>query len=53
MMVSGWERGRNLPRLDYLVAMARVLNVSLDWLCGLSERGGPGGRPDKRRKRAA
>jgi transcriptional regulator with XRE-family HTH domain len=41
MMISGWERGLNLPRIDYLSAMARVLNVSLDWLCGLSTRGGP------------
>ena len=41
MMVSGWERGLNLPRVDYLAAMARVLRVTLDWLCGLSENGGP------------
>lgn len=41
MMVSGWERGRNLPRVDYLVAVGRVLGVTLDWLCGLSEQGGP------------
>ena len=46
MMVSGWERGLNLPRVDYLAAMSRVLGVSLDWLCGLSEVGGP--RPRKR-----
>ena len=43
MMISGWERGLNLPRVDYLVAVAQVLGVSLDWLCGLTERGGPGG----------
>lgn len=41
MMISGWERGVNLPRVDYLTAVARVLGVSLDWLCGLTERGGP------------
>lgn len=41
MMVSGWERGLNLPRVDYLAAMASVLGVTLDWLCGLSEVGGP------------
>jgi transcriptional regulator with XRE-family HTH domain len=41
MMISGWERGVNLPRVDYLTSMARVLGVSLDWLCGLTERGGP------------
>lgn len=41
MMISGWERGVNLPRVDYLTAVARELGVSLDWLCGLTERGGP------------
>jgi transcriptional regulator with XRE-family HTH domain len=41
MMVSAWERGRNLPRIDYLVAIARVLHVSVDWLCGLGGRGRP------------
>jgi transcriptional regulator with XRE-family HTH domain len=41
MMISGWERGRNLPRVDYLTTMAHVLRVSLDWLCGLTEHGGP------------
>jgi transcriptional regulator with XRE-family HTH domain len=40
--VSDWERDSRPPRADYLVAIARTLEVSLDWLCGLSTRGGPG-----------
>lgn len=44
MMISGWERGVNLPRVDYLAAVARVLGVSLDWLCGLTDSGEPRGR---------
>jgi transcriptional regulator with XRE-family HTH domain len=40
--VSTWERDERAPHPKYLVAIARVLNVSLDWLCGLSLRGGAG-----------
>ena len=40
--VSNWENDERPPHAKYLVAIARVLTVSLDWLCGLSTRGGPG-----------
>jgi transcriptional regulator with XRE-family HTH domain len=41
MMVSAWERGLNQPRLHYLTGLAGSLEVTLDWLCGLSADGGP------------
>ena len=36
-MVSEIERGKRLPALDKAMAVARELNVSLDWLVGLIE----------------
>jgi transcriptional regulator with XRE-family HTH domain len=40
--VSLWESGKCRPSAEHLVELARTLNVSLDWLMGLSNRGGPG-----------
>ncbi|NOV24176.1 XRE family transcriptional regulator [Cupriavidus necator] len=34
-MVTGYENRGRVPRLDSLIAMAQVLDCSLDWLCGL------------------
>jgi transcriptional regulator with XRE-family HTH domain len=52
MMISGWERGLYLPRVDYLAAVARALGVTLDWLCALSTEGGPfKGKGDNARQR--
>lgn len=31
------QRGSTLPHYDTLVAIARVLNVSTDYLCGLKD----------------
>lgn len=32
-----WEHGRNFPRVNVLLKLATTLNVSLDWLFGLSD----------------
>lgn len=31
------EGGTKVPSLDKVIALAKALNVSLDWLCGLSD----------------
>lgn len=40
--IAGWEAELRPPTARYLVAIARELHVSADWLLGLSTRGGPG-----------
>lgn len=35
--LSGYERGDRTPSLDILINIAQKYNVSIDWLCGLSE----------------
>ena len=35
--ISAYETGSVEPTLSKLVAIARECNVSLDWLCGLSD----------------
>lgn len=30
------EGGTKVPSLDKVIALAKALNVSIDWLCGLS-----------------
>ena len=39
--ISTYELGHRLPTLDMAVSLAQVLGVSLDWLVGLSDEGGP------------
>lgn len=34
MQVSRWERGAATPKMTSLKALARALDVSLDWLTG-------------------
>lgn len=34
---SHWITGRNEPKLDDIIRIAKALNVSLDWLTGLSD----------------
>ena len=34
-MLGGYENRGVKPRFDVLIAMAQVLDCSLDWLCGL------------------
>ena len=46
--VYRYEAGKISPGLERLVALAKSLNVTADWLTGLSDRGGP-----RRRKLAA
>jgi class 3 adenylate cyclase len=35
--VSKWERGENAPDISVLIGLARLLNVSLEWLLGGTE----------------
>jgi ribosome-binding protein aMBF1 (putative translation factor) len=35
--VTGYENRGMLPRYDHLLRMARELDCSLDWLCGLED----------------
>lgn len=39
--ISDWNHGKRGPCLANAIAVAKVLNVSLDWLAGLSDDGGP------------
>lgn len=38
---SAWESGRNEPSLSYLTSICKYLNVSADYLLGLSDRAEP------------
>lgn len=40
--VSKWERSISLPDISMLSDLARLLEVSADWLLGLSDQRGPG-----------
>lgn len=39
--LSGYERGDRTPSLDVLICIAQKYNVSIDWLCGLTEKSSP------------
>jgi len=49
--VQNWERASTLPRCETVVALARALEVSSDYLLGLSEPARPTAAP-RRRTRA-
>jgi len=34
---ANWESGKNVPRISTLIKIAKVLNVSVDWLIGEGE----------------
>lgn len=36
-IISLWENNLREPKLSNLIALAKFFNVSLDYLCGLSE----------------
>lgn len=36
--LSGYERGDRTPSLDMLIAISETYNVSIDWLCNLTEK---------------
>lgn len=36
--LSAYEKGDRTPSLEILTAIAREFNISLDWLCGLSDK---------------
>lgn len=35
--VSLWEKGKSVPTAEYLVAIAKTFNVSIDYILGLIE----------------
>lgn len=35
--ISSYEIGAKTPSLDMLLAMSKTFNVSIDWLCGISD----------------
>lgn len=35
--ISGYENGKMSPTLDAAIQIAKACDVSLDWLCGLSD----------------
>ena len=41
--LSGYERGVMKPPLDVVTNIANICNVSIDWLCGLSDQKKQGG----------
>lgn len=45
--VSKWELGDNAPDVGVLVALSRLLGVSLDWLVGGHSPADEGGRPQE------
>jgi DNA-binding XRE family transcriptional regulator len=45
--VSKWERGENAPDVGVLLALSRLLGVSLDWLLGGHAPSDEGGRPQE------
>lgn len=36
--IAAYENGHNTPTLDRTVAIADALNISLDWLCGRTDK---------------
>lgn len=44
--VSRWESGQYSPNLETLIELARILNVSADYLLGLSDNPAPQTRVD-------
>lgn len=39
--LQGWERGEVLPSLDGVVALAKTMGVTTDWLLGMNEQEDP------------
>ena len=33
-----WEQGKNLPSFDTIISICKNMNVSADWLLGLSDK---------------
>lgn len=36
--LSGYENGDRIPSYEILLSIAKTFNISLDWLCGLSNK---------------
>ena len=50
VQIVEYEKGRKTPSAETLIALAQVMECSLDWLCGLSDQPrpcnhGPGDEP--------
>lgn len=41
VQIVEYEKGRKTPSAETLIALAQVLECSLDWLCGLSDQPRP------------
>jgi len=39
-VISNWENSLNIPRSDYVVIMAKIFNVSTDYILGLEDESG-------------
>lgn len=37
-IICSWEHGRNLPSYGAIVSICKNMNVSADWLLGLSDK---------------
>ena len=35
--ISGYVTGKSIPNIDVATKIAKAMNVSLDWLCGLED----------------
>lgn len=44
--LSAYENGQKKPSLDIIMDIAKHCNVSIDWLCGLSDRMKNGNEPE-------
>lgn len=44
--LSGYERGDRVPSIETLITITEIYNVSLDWLCGISERKNFSSKPE-------
>lgn len=49
VQIVEYEKGRKTPSVETLIALAKVLECSLDWLCGLTDQSEVSNRTTKER----